>query len=138
MAEVLARSLLDTKGAGNVTVSSAGTGALDGTPASEGAYLVSLERGLDLSSHRARYLTPTLVREADLVLTMSRSHKRLAEELGGKGKTYLLGEYAGRPGAEAEVSDPFGADLDTYRTTFEELQQLITAAFARVLPDSSP
>ena len=40
-----ANAVSDAKGAGNVTVSSAGTGALDGTPASEGAYLVSLERG---------------------------------------------------------------------------------------------
>jgi protein-tyrosine-phosphatase len=35
-----------------VEVTSAGTGAWDGAPASEGAYLVGLERGLDLSGHR--------------------------------------------------------------------------------------
>jgi len=40
-------------------VGSAGTGAWDGAPASEGAYLVGLERGLDLSGHRARLLTPS-------------------------------------------------------------------------------
>ncbi len=37
-------------GADQVTVSSAGTGAWDGAPASEGAYLVGLEHGLDLAA----------------------------------------------------------------------------------------
>ena len=39
-----------------VEVRSAGTGAWEGAPASEGSYLVALERGLDLSGHRARLL----------------------------------------------------------------------------------
>src|SRR5437879_4265595 len=58
-----------------VTVTSAGTGAWDGAPASEGAYLVGLERGLDLSGHRARLLTRELVERADLILTMARHHR---------------------------------------------------------------
>src|SRR5207249_11290602 len=49
----------------DVNVTSAGTGAWDGAPASEGAYLVGLERGLDLSGHRARLLTRELVGQAD-------------------------------------------------------------------------
>src|SRR5512135_2244316 len=65
-----------------VSVQSAGIAAWDGTPASEGAYLVALERGLDLSGHRARMLTADQVRDADLVLTMSESHARRVAELG--------------------------------------------------------
>ena len=52
MAESMLREALASRGSGQVTVSSAGTGAWDGAPVSEGAYLVGLENGLDLSGHR--------------------------------------------------------------------------------------
>src|SRR6266542_7159259 len=113
-----------------VAVTSAGTGAWDGAPASEGAYLVGLERGLDLSGHRARLLTRELVDEADLILTMARHHRARVDELGGEGRVFVLGEYAGREGDDAEVSDPFGGDLDVYRDTLAELDALLDAAVA--------
>lgn len=132
MAEVLLRAALEDNGADDVIVESAGTGAWDGAPASEGAYLVSLEHGFDLSSHRARMLTRELVQAADLILTMSRHHRARVEELGGEGKAHVLGEYAGRRGGRAEVSDPFGSDLDVYRETFEELSELVSDAVERI------
>jgi protein-tyrosine-phosphatase len=119
-----------------VTVASAGTGAWDGAPASEGAYLVGLERGLDLSGHRARLLTRELVEHADLVLTMARHHRARVDELGGEGKVFVLGEYAGREGDAVEVSDPFGGDLVVYRDTCQELDALVTAVAGRLAAES--
>jgi protein-tyrosine-phosphatase len=72
------------------------------------------------------------VDEADLILTMARHHSERVLELGGEGKTFLLGEYAGRSGHEAEVPDPFGSDLDVYRETFQELEGLIRDAAERL------
>nr|MBA3444989.1 low molecular weight protein arginine phosphatase [Gemmatimonadales bacterium] len=46
MAEALLRDALASRGADQVMVSSAGTGAWNGAPVSEGAYLVGLEHGL--------------------------------------------------------------------------------------------
>jgi protein-tyrosine-phosphatase len=93
---------------------------------------VGLEHGLDLSEHRARLLTRDLVREADLVLTMSGHHLARVAELGGEHKVHLLGAYAGRDAARSEVSDPFGGDLTSYRTTFGEVQELIGMVVGRV------
>ena len=132
MAEAITRAALAARGMDQVTVASAGTGAWDGAPVSEGAYLVGLEHGLDLSGHRARLLTRDLVREADLVLVMSGHHLARVAELGGEHKVHLLGAYAGREPGRAEVSDPFGSDLASYRTTYAELQELIGAAVSRV------
>ena len=53
MAQAIARQLLDQSHRDDVEVSSAGTAAWDGAPASEGAYLVALEHNVDLSAHRA-------------------------------------------------------------------------------------
>jgi protein-tyrosine phosphatase len=132
MAEGLMRQALASRGLEQVTVSSAGTGAWDGAPVSEGAYLVGLENGLDLSGHSARLLTRDVVRGADLILVMSGHHLARVVELGGEHKVHLLAAYAGRDETQAEVSDPFGSDLASYRTTFAELQELIGAVAGRV------
>ena len=132
MAEGLLREALAARGIEHVTVASAGTGAWEGAPVSEGAYLVGLEHGLDLSEHRARLLTRDLVREADLVLAMSGHHLARVAELGGEHKVNLLGSYAGREPARSEVSDPFGADLAVYRATYAELRDLIGNVVSRV------
>jgi len=132
LAEALLERALQDRAIAEVTVTSAGTGAWDGAPASEGAYLVGLERGLDLSGHRARLLTRELVEQADLILTMARHHRARVDELGGEGRVFVLGEYAGREGNEAEVSDPFGGDLDVYRDTCAELEALVAAVVERL------
>jgi protein-tyrosine-phosphatase len=132
MAEALMREALASRGADQVTVSSAGTGAWDGAPISEGAYLVGLEHGMDLSGHRAQLLTRDLVKSADLILTMSSHHRARVAELGGDDKVHVLGEYAGREEGRSEVTDPFGSDLASYRETFAELQDIINGVVSRV------
>src|SRR5882672_2136725 len=136
IAEALLVRALQERSLDAIGVSSAGTGAWDGAPASEGAYLVGLERGLDLSGHRARLLTRELVDQSDLILTMARHHRARVDELGGEGKVFVLGEYAGRDGDEAEVSDPFGGDLEIYRSTCVELEGLIATAVERLATEA--
>lgn len=132
LAAALLEAAVEVRKIEGVTVSSAGTGAWDGAPASEGAYLVALEHGLDLSSHRARLLTRDLVQRADLILTMARHHRARVGELGGDTKAHVLGDYAGRTGPDAEVSDPFGGDIEIYRSTFTELDELVRIAVGRI------
>ncbi len=136
LAEVLLRQKLEERGLAGVTVASAGTGAWDGAPASEGAYLVALEHGLDLSAHRARLLTKELVQGSDMVLTMARHHRARVEQLGGGTRAHLLGEFAGRQGEDAEVRDPFGGDLEGYRETFDELETLVLEVAQRLAKET--
>jgi len=136
LAEALLRRALLERGVGDVEVESAGTGAWDGAPVSEGAYLIGLERGLDLSSHRARLLTREIVEDANLIFTMARHHRARVHELGGEGRVFVLGEYAGRVGDEAEVGDPFGGDLEVYRDTCAELEALIAAVADRLASET--
>jgi len=136
IAEALLVRALEERGLDGIGVSSAGTGAWDGAPASEGAYLVGLERGLDLSGHRARLLTRELVDQSDLILTMARHHRARVDELGGEGKVFVLGEYAGLEGDGAEVSDPFGGDLEIYRSTCVELEGLVATTVERLATEA--
>jgi protein-tyrosine-phosphatase len=134
---MLQRSLLEA-GRTDVQVRSAGTGAWDGAPASEGAYLVGLEQGIDLSGHRARLLTGPMVDEADLILAMSRSHLARVRELGGGGRTHLLGEYAGYQGPQAEVEDPYGGELEDFRQTYRTLAAMLPGIVSRVTATAQP
>ncbi|HEU4570208.1 MAG TPA: low molecular weight protein arginine phosphatase [Gemmatimonadales bacterium] len=135
MAEVLLRRELEAVGAKDVRVTSAGTGAWEGEPASEGSYLVALEHGLDLASHRARRATRGLIAESDLILVMARAHLERLAELGGFEKAHLLGEYAGE-GERTEVSDPVGGPIEGYRRTFEQLQALVKHAARRIAAEA--
>ncbi len=141
MAAAILRQALADRGVEGVDVSSAGTAPWDGAPASEGAYLVALEHGLDLSDHEARQITTDIVEESDLILGMSASHVDRVAQLGGAAKAHLLGAYAGEPPESAEVADPFGGDLEDYRVAFGRLAELLEAALPRLLaerPEADP
>ncbi|WP_074040327.1 hypothetical protein [Dermacoccus nishinomiyaensis] len=63
-----------------VRVEGAGTGALLIDRMSSGTQVLLRERGLDGARYRPRQVTSALVREADLVLTASREHRRVLVE----------------------------------------------------------
>jgi len=67
-AALLRRRLAEDGRADAFRVRSAGTWALDGSPAAPYARQVMAERGLDISDHRAHELTAQDVAEADLIL----------------------------------------------------------------------
>ena len=116
MAEaLLQQALQDTP---EVLVSSAGLGALIDYPAAEHAEALMAERGLDISGHRARQLTPDLINASDLILVMETGHKRAigAQEPAARGKIYRICEWQ-----DKDVSDPVGQP----REAFEKALQLI-------------
>jgi protein-tyrosine-phosphatase len=138
IAASLLRRELAASGRHDVEVESAGTGAWEGAPASEGAYLVGLEQGSDLSAHRAQVLTRELVDRADLILAMSRPHLARVRELGGGGRAHLFGEYAGRDGRDAEVADPYGGELDEYRDAYRAIAAMVPMIVSRLPGTSAP
>ena len=133
MAAEIARRVAAERGLTDVTVASAGTGAFEGSAASDGALLVAMENGGDLSAHRSQHVTRELVEAADIVLVMGDRHLSRVEELGGAGKSWLLTDYASHGGDPRSVSDPFGGDLATYRATYEELEAEIRRALDRLV-----
>ncbi len=135
LAEVIARHLIADRAIPDLTVGSAGTSAWADSTASDGALLVALEHGLNLGDHRSRALAQELVNNAQIILTMGPHHLDRAEALGGTGRSWMLTDYAA--GEPRPVSDPFGGDLDVYRSTFVELEQAIDAVLDRIVADRS-
>ena len=138
LAEATARKLAAEKGLKDVTFASAGTGAYGGAAASEGAMLVALERGLDLSSHQSRPLTPELVADSDLILCMSEHHVGDAIALGGAGKTFLLDDYASNGTTSSSVADPFGQHIEAYRDAADDIERQIVQAVERLAAGGLP
>jgi protein-tyrosine-phosphatase len=132
MAEVIARKVAIERGLSDVEVSSAGTSAWEGAPASDGALLVAMERGMDLNEHRAQCLTRDLVRSNDIILAMGPHHLERIEALGGEGKAFLVSDYSSRGASHRPINDPVGAELDVYRATADELEDEIRRALDRI------
>lgn len=131
LAEAITRRLIARASRDDVTVSSAGTNAWDGSPASDGALLVGMERGLDLSAHRSRLLTEEMVKEADLILVMAPPHIARVREMSPKANVHLVSGFAS--GKESSpVQDPFGGDLAAYRDTFDELERELSGLLERI------
>ena len=123
MAEVLLKQQLQDP---QTIVGSAGLGAAQSQPASSHATSAVKELGLDLSAHKSRPLTSDMVRAADAIFAMTHSHLDMILMLfpSASEKTFLVGEFAPK-GQDGEIADPFGADLQAYRETRDQIQSAI-------------
>lgn len=131
-AAILRRRIAELGLEEQITVRSAGVWAQDGHEASANAVTTLAARGMNLSEHRSRLLTPTLLGEADLVLVMEEAHRRSLFHLAPQhlNKVYLLTEMSGK---HADVADPYGGSMEGYVRTADELERLIEAGMPMIL-----
>lgn len=92
-------------------VASAGLAAADGLPASPEVIELLKSRGIDLRGHASQPLKDQLLRQADYVYTMTRSHRdwvvQRSPELGDRV------ELLARDGSD--IPDPIGGGADVYK-----------------------
>jgi len=117
MAEALLRNGL--RGQEEMTVESAGLGALVGHPADDFAVELMRERGVDITSHRARQLHPDMVNEADLILVMESGHKKVIDELdqAARGKVHRLGEWR-----DMDIGDPYRQPKAAFAEALQDIE----------------
>lgn len=117
----IAQAWLASQLHGAADVQSAGTSALVGSPADPSAVQVCRDAGLDLASHRARQITPELLRAANLVLVMESGHRdhlcRIAPW--ATGKIWRWGHHAG-----TDIADPYKLGLDKFQIALETIVRL--------------
>ncbi|MDA7025385.1 low molecular weight protein arginine phosphatase [Bacillus sp. CLL-7-23] len=123
MAEVLFRSVASQKNL-NTSVKSAGLFAPDHGKASVYAVEALFEKRIALN-HSTSKLSQEKLKWADLVLTMTEQHKRLAIQQFSEyqEKVFTLKEYVNDE--TGDVIDPFGGSLSDYQKTRDELEHLI-------------
>ena len=121
MAEGLFRAACERRGVA-ATVSSAGLAAEPGAPVSELSVLACREVGVDISAHRARALTPQMLRESDLIYCMTEGQRAALVGVAPsvREKVRVL---------SGEVPDPFGGGIQDYRAARDR----ISAAISEIL-----
>ena len=106
----------------NIQCDSAGIFALPDDTISKNAVKAMHEYNIDLSNHRAKPLTEELIKNYDLILTMTDGHKTMISALMPE-KIFTICEYAGYNG---DIKDPFGSTFDTYKEVAEDIYDCLT------------
>ena len=108
------------------TAGSAGIYAARGCPASAHAVEVMRELGVDLLPHRSRPLSAALLRQADLIITMTAGHRfEILRDFPDVANRVFLIKSFGTSKVPADISDPFGGSLEMYRKTRDEIDQAL-------------
>jgi protein-tyrosine-phosphatase len=100
---------------------------MGGRPAAEAVEIMA-QQGLNLNEHESQPLTQQLVRQADLIVTMTRSHRQaiLTEWPEAAGRVKVLCRDGG------DVPDPIGGSPDHYRRCAVQLQAELDALIAHL------
>jgi len=114
----MAAALLGSFVGGATKVESAGLAACAGDPADPQAIAAMDGAGLDIRSHRARQLDESLLRTADLVLTMSAAQRTEVETRWpwARGRVFRIGHWDGY-----DVHDPHGRPTAIFTLTLSLL-----------------
>jgi len=125
MAEALFRHRMGKNSGWEAT--SAGTYAAGGHPASENAVMALKELKVDLSKHRSQPLTAEVVESADIIVTMTAEHRHhILDNFPAVGNRVFLIKSFGTSKVPADVSDPFGGSLNTYKRIRDEIDRALS------------
>jgi protein-tyrosine-phosphatase len=140
LAEALLRDYLEKQGAGGrFRVGSAGTFALNGNPATREGQRAARRWGLDLSGHRARQVTGSLLAETDFILGMTRNHcyELAAEFPEFENRIYLALLFPRRleRGSDdgVDVPDPIGLSERQYTQVLEMMAPALPRLYKGLL-----
>ncbi|MDC9715506.1 MAG: low molecular weight phosphotyrosine protein phosphatase [Gammaproteobacteria bacterium] len=118
MAEALLRDkLIQQK---DIQIASAGVGALVGHSADAIAQELMLDKGIDISTHKARQLNAELLSEYDLVLAMEKGHINAVHQIAplSKGRVHLLGKWS-----DFEIPDPYKQPRHEFEVALELIER---------------
>ena len=133
LAAAALRGALGEEGS-RVRVESAGTGAWEGQAATALSVEVAERDGVNVRDHRSRRLTAPMVREADWVVVMERSHLGAVRALGADpDRTFVLSEWPAPGEPELTIDDPFGGSRESYEECWRRIRRHISRMAPHVL-----
>ncbi len=120
----MAEALLRSRVGEDIQVKSAGVQAFPNSPASEGTKAVLSELGI-AENHLSQHVTEELLEWANLVLTMTGSHKQMIQTFFPQVSEYLftLKEYVDPSTQNPDIADPIGGPIEAYRQTAKEIEE---------------
>lgn len=130
MAQWLCKKKIEEKKIEDVYVYSCGVDAINGQMASNNAIKVMEEYNVDLTKHRSTSIENSNIKEMDLILCATISHKIIVTDMypSLKEKVYTLKEYVSykKDGHDTiNLSDPWGWSLQTYKHCAKEIDECL-------------
>lgn len=121
----LAEAIVNHANLPGITAKSAGIHAMEGLPISGNSAQLLTQAGMSFKPF-SNEVKQTDMQWADVVLTMTTGHRDFLHSRFPEmtDKVFTLKEFSGAA-HNLDVYDPYGGDLATYRTTFNELTELI-------------
>ena len=106
----------------SVVVLSAGLGAMVDWPADPIAQSFMTERGIDISAHRARQATSTVLFDSELVLTMSTDQQEQIEQQypSMQGRVHRLGKWG-----SFDIPDPYKRPKAIFEQSLVLIEQAV-------------
>lgn len=131
MAEVMARDVFPKEGLEGYEFVSSGVAAMEGFGATDEVAQVLGALKLDVSKHRARYVSAKDIDACSHVFAMTRAHldALLRQYPKSRDKIHLLSEYAS---SEGDVHDPYMLGLGAYEECREVLMSHLLAVAKRL------
>ncbi len=117
-------------------VFSCGIYAQTGEEPTNHAVEVMKQYNVDITAHRATNIRDSKIKEMDVILCATNSHKQnvkyLYPEL--KEKIYTMKEYAGlaKNGKDLDIQDPWGYDRNVYQHCAEEIQESLEKIIEKI------
>ncbi|MFD1708733.1 low molecular weight protein arginine phosphatase [Siminovitchia sediminis] len=122
----MAEAIFNHLRSGEAFARSAGLYSVEGSKAAWNTLKVLEENKMELD-HRSKQLTEEDLDWASHVFAMTSAHKAMLMDQypGAADKIFTLKEFVDGPHGSQDIADPFGGDIDTYRSAFKELKDLI-------------
>lgn len=114
-------------------VAGAGTWTQAGLPAMPLAQEAGSEIGLDLSRHRSRPIEDVALDQYQLIITMEAGQREAIAVEFPDAAPRLIQLSQPAHGMIYDVADPIGQPLPAYRSTAQQLDQLITLAAPKII-----
>ncbi len=141
LAEFLMRQALSqARLTDQVQVVSAGLHATAGQEAHPWAQETAKDLGISLAQHRAKTLSPEMVKQADCVFAMDFQNKAELLTLYPlyQDKICMFSAYADGPRQYREITDPYHGDLQATRICGQQLQTCVRNLMLSLFPGSLP
>ena len=107
----------------SISVDSAGLSAMVDYEADATGQAVARDRGVDMSEHKAKQVTRSLIGQSDLILVMddehlSRLHRKYPDS---RGKSFKLGKLKG----DKNIVDPYLKSQSFFELVFNEIDEAV-------------
>lgn len=117
LAQAILQEQIDKNDIKDIQVDSAGLACDYGQPMSQNTFDIIESFGI-FFTHTSQPLTNKLANQSDLIITMTKEHKRFLEPFIGADKLYCIDDICHK----GDIADPYGKDMSAYKQVEAQLR----------------